>query len=182
MGLIISAGFAMQLLTHYYSWPTPFALSERVFDAEAYLLTQGINQHNGANLLPSLHEDVDRIAEPDPLFRSQGFAYYHNKQSGQEPFTTFRAPGELLLDPTHGDFVKRCTSLVATNSTHYNTEAKSYELSLALTLPVFQRLAAMLHRDTYYLLDEQGAVHAAVQRRPGWLLPGVGTLLTLTHH
>ena len=143
------------LITQYFLSNYGAIFGNKVFAAQAYMLTHGVNQYNGADLLPSLHAENDRIAGSDAFFRQHGFAWYANKQAAHG---TAKKTGEpLVLAADLPSFADSCSHAVAPAS--YGKVADGEGLQFTTTLR--NQPAVLLHhmpRNTYYVLDGNGAV------------------------
>jgi len=146
------------LITQYYlnNYGTIFA--NKVFSAQAYMLTHGVNQNNGADLLPSLQE-YDRIAAPDPFFRQHRFAYYANKQGGDGMYKDFKKVGEIFLTGQDKKvFVDTCQ--INTGFVQYSHveggEGLQFSVPINIKYPFFPK--EIFSRNTYYVLDTDGVV------------------------
>ncbi len=146
-------------LAHYFSYNNGYGLSNRVFKAQAYLLTYGINQYNGSGLLPTLDENLDRIAYIDPLFLQQGFAYYANKQHQDSHHPQIVFPGKRLL---YADEISRFQKECPANQEAmlYIPGEKSGDITISspLSTSLYHHLYLLLNRDTFYLLNAAGDV------------------------
>jgi len=146
------------LIPQMYLNTYAFIFGNKIFNAQAYMLTHGVNQYNGADLLPSMQEH-DRIAEPDPFFRAHGFAWYANKQHGEGVFKQTRQVGETfsaLVDME--SFAKTCQPNSAPMQYSTDPSGSGYAFSTPFTTNNPLYFVSLLSRNTYYILDEQGTV------------------------
>jgi len=143
------------IITQYLLGNYAVIFSNKVFSAQAYMLTHGVNQNNGAGLLPSLQEH-DRIAASDPLFRQHGFAWYANKQASDGFYRNSKTAGEIFLtEENKNTFFTSCSS--NPGNIQYNTAeaGEGFEFSTPLASGF---LSAVFFRNTYYVLDHDGTV------------------------
>jgi hypothetical protein len=145
-------------IMQYFLTSYPFTFSNKVLSAQAYMLTHGAIQNNGADLLPSL-QSFDRIAESDPFFRAQGFAWYHNKQAGNGFYHSTKNPGDAFLNHSDTDaFAKTCTENHA--QIQYSPVIGAEDLQFSTTLDTTHHalVFSSLFRNTDYVLNADGVV------------------------
>jgi len=135
---ITSFGITQYFLNNYGA-----IFGNKVFAAQAYMLTHGANQYNGAELLPSLHEEYDRIAESDPFFQQHGFAWYANKQH--------------LPEQEKSAFTNTCTNNSVSLQYSKGEGGEGLQFSAPLNTKPFSFLDT-IPRNTYYVLDANGNV------------------------
>lgn len=156
--VILSVSLGSFFITQYFWSNYAVIFGNKVFDTQTYMLTHGANQYNGSNLLPSL-QAYDRVANADPFFQQHGFAWYANKQASNGFYQRSKTPGQALLTAENtAAFVDSCSSNPGKISYSKVNEGEGYAFAIALDTTQHSFLSAVLPRNTYYALDEQGTV------------------------
>jgi len=150
-------GLAVFFLFQYFNYDIPYKLSNAVFFSQAYMLSHERNQHNGPRLLLWLH-DQDVIADSDPFFRKNNFAWYANKASGAGSSADFIDVGKTLV-PVNDIPVFQSSCREKITSLKYQwTQDGGIEFSSPLNHDINNFFTAVIHRTTYYALDKNGVV------------------------
>jgi len=147
-------GLAIFIILHYFSYNIAYKLANAVFFSQAYMLSHERNQHDGPRLLLWLH-DQDVIADSDPFFRKNNFAWYANKASGSVDFADV---GKTLVPANDiPAFQNSCKEKIAPLKYKW-TQDGGIEFSSSLDYHVNNFFSAVIHRTTYYALDKNGVV------------------------
>jgi hypothetical protein len=156
--IVLAFSLGSFFITQYFLASYPFVFGNKVSSAQAYMLTHGANQQNGADLLPSL-QAFDRIAESDPFFRAYGFAWYHNKQGGNAFYRSMKNVGDPFLDtPDIAGFAHSCADNRATIRYSAVPGAEGLQFSTALDTAQHAVVFSSLIRNTDYVLNADGVV------------------------
>jgi len=155
-------GFLVFFMLQYFTYNLSYKLSNTVFFSQAYMLAHERNQHNAPRLLLWLH-DEDVIADSDPFFRKNGFAWYANKMA-TEKNSTDNSPHRGFIDVGKPfiraddvvDFQKSCATVLAPLTYHWTPDG-----GIEFATPLRDHPLALLHRKTYYAIDKNGLVAGA---------------------
>lgn len=153
--LVIAHALVLLLLVHFYTWRDPIDFSNKVFDTHSYMFTHERDQFFGSGLRIHLWEN-DPFVHIDPFFRQHGYAYYANKQSTNQSFTPV---GATRLQPDElAGFAQGCPDNTGVISFGKHPETGEFEFKVPLDPAAHNFFRAVLFRNSWYVLDEQGVV------------------------